>query len=208
MIRRKRASRRLRGMTLIELTLAMGVAGVVAVATASMLSAVSLASEGADDTRALIARQASLRSRLSAAVRSATHVLHQDGSTLLLWMGDTRQNGTPDLSEMRLLTVDGGTLRCDVPGFDPALDSTQVQVQDAGFTLSDDFSGVPATIQAMTHVQTETWAQGVDTITWSLDNVAATEAKLVSFRVSLSDGQGGKQATQTLIGAGSLRQAW
>lgn len=191
-----------RGMTLVELLLAMAITSIVAMAAAGMLSAVSYGSHERSDLRAMIVRQEMIAIRMSAAIRAAREVLLCNDTTLILWITDANHDGKPQVSEVRWIEFAQG---------DHEISSTRI-AWPAGFTdeqkTAADKDYVPGASRdtqhtGMTaHVVHERWASEVEGWDLTPSHAVLTQCTLLSFRVTFADGQ---QQSQTMIGAAALR---
>ncbi len=175
-----------RGMTLIELLLAMMITAMVGAAIAGMLAAVSYGTDSSKDIRSLVARNKALSARVSAAIRGSKMVLDQGDNYLVLWMNDDDDNGVPSLLELRRINFDPGTGELssytapdDAADVSYALDDDFVVITDA--LMGDDLAGTAS-------FPKELWAKRVNSWTLALDNPDPQSARLVSYLIELSAG--------------------
>jgi hypothetical protein len=188
----------------VELLLASAVSGVVALATAAMLGAVSYGTRDGRDLRTLLVRQATTRARLDAATRSAVMVLDHSDNHVLLWMGDTRENDSPDLSELMLIEWNSSPreLQSRAASFPASYTQDQVEAADATYSTDDDFGAIIRNLKAGSLFPAQTWCKGVTQVRFDLDNETEPQAaRLVSYRVGTTSGR----VTDVLAGAGALR---
>ena len=195
-------SPRSRGMTLVELLLAMAITSIVAMAAAGMLSAVSYGSSERSDLRAMIVRQEMIAVRLSAAIRAARQVLVCNDTTLILWITDANHDNKPQVSEVRWIEFDAAAdeitnTHITWPG---AFNDEQKTAADkdyvAGLSRDTQHTGMSA------YVVHERWASDVHSWELTPSHAVLTQCTLVSFRVTFADSQ---EQTQTMIGAAALR---
>ncbi len=99
-----------RGLTLIELMLALAITAMVAAAISGMLTAISTGEHLRRDNRSFIMRAHAAKTRLGAYVAKSRCVLDANGGDTVLWLEDSRGSGTVHASEIRWLifnSVDG-----------------------------------------------------------------------------------------------------
>lgn len=192
---RRRAACRRRGLTLLELLLALSGMALIGSAIASMLVAVTYGTDTDKDMRTLVTKQMTLRARISAAIRESTMVLERGDGYLYLWVHDTDESGNPNLDELLLFEFDAGTQTFstyrapDAPSANPEYDlASSFTAQTVGVRGNADF---PAT----------RWASGVTGFETTLDNATVQDARLISFRLTLAAGEEEGLA----VGAAALR---
>ncbi|MBC8202594.1 MAG: prepilin-type N-terminal cleavage/methylation domain-containing protein [Planctomycetes bacterium] len=95
-----------RGLTLLEMILAIGITAIIGAAIASMMAAVSNGLTSRDDGRRTAVQLATTQVRLSAYIAPARCLLDKGDTTLTIWLDDARESGTVHASEIRWLTFD------------------------------------------------------------------------------------------------------
>ena len=103
-----------RGMSLLELMLALTVTALVAAAISGMMGALSAGVSSRRDGRSVMVRASAAESRLSAYVAPCRCILSADPTSLVLWLSDERESGTVHGAEVRWLLFDAGTGTLDV----------------------------------------------------------------------------------------------
>ena len=183
--------------TFVEMMLALAVTVLIGVAVSGMLVSVSYGTTSEAELRRVSTKSALLRLRLNAAVRSSRMVLDQGPEFLVLWMADTRENGKPNLSEIRRLELDAGDGRFwsnTAPAGLPAGDDTQ-------YNLSDDFDALTTALAGTANFPDELWATDVTDWVLTLDAASPQAAAVVSYRLTLQT----DDAVDTVSGAATLR---
>jgi type II secretory pathway pseudopilin PulG len=94
------------GFTILELTLASGVLGVLGLAVASVAVAMSNASEDSDNYYAAIQNGRSTLNRAQAVARKAKLVTALTADSIVFWTGDANGDGLINLDELLLVTYD------------------------------------------------------------------------------------------------------
>ena len=97
------------GFTLVEILLALGLTGLIAAGASTMLFSVSLGTTSEAEIRRTTVKEKVIGLRMSNALGASKMVLDHGTDYLVLWMGDQRDNGVPDLSELRRIERDGVT---------------------------------------------------------------------------------------------------
>lgn len=198
---------RSRGLTLVELLLALSVTAMIGAGVAAMMLLVSSGTTERTDLRALLVKEKSVAARLSAAVRSSLRVLDQGSDYVVLWIGDTRRDDQPNLSEIRLIErLSDGRLLCYSASFPDGWTDEQIATADTAYQLTDNFRTVTTALKSGSYFPSELWAQGVQSWTVVLDATPET-ARLLSYRMAMraGDGSSTRQPLDTLIGAIALR---
>lgn len=183
-----------RGLTLLELLLALAGTAVVGSAVAMMLTGVAYGTTADKDMRALITRQMSLRARLEAEIRESLIVLDAGSDYLILWSGDDDEDGLPSKAEIQVIE------------YDPVMDRVMRYapaplITDESYDLAADFRTTTNSYKGDTSFPAERWAERINSFAVSLDHLDPQSAKLISFRFGMSGGE----VPYTGIGAASIR---
>jgi hypothetical protein len=183
-----------RGLTLLELLLALAGTAVVGTAVAAMMAGVTYGTAVDKDMRTLITRQMALRARVEAEVRESLLLLDSGGDYMVLWSGDENNDGLPSKAEIQVIE------------YDPVMDRVMRYapaplIADVGYTLADDFRTETNSYKGDATFPGERWAEQVTSFTLTLDHIDPQSAKLVSFRFGMSGGE----VPYTGIGAAAIR---
>lgn len=103
-----------RGMSLLELMLALTVTALVAAAISGMMGAVSTGVSSRRDGRSVMVRASAAESRLSAYVSPSRCILDAGANSLVVWLKDERESNTVHGTEIRWLLFDAGAGTLDV----------------------------------------------------------------------------------------------
>ena len=98
-----------RGLTLLELMLALTITALVAGAIYGMLGAVSSGLMSNRDSRDIMVRANAAQTRIGAYIASSNAILAADAESIVLWLDDTRVSGTVHATEIRWLVFDDYT---------------------------------------------------------------------------------------------------
>jgi type II secretory pathway component PulJ len=177
--------------TLVELLLAVAICSVVAVTVLMMLDSIIAATGTQLDTRRANVRRQVAAERLGAQTRGAAMYLARGDAHLVLWTGDTRRNGLPDLSELRRIEWDAasGSVRSyEAPEtLDGAL--------DVMYGLDSDFSAITASAAGGASLPGRTLLGDVTAWELLLDDDDAQAARLLRLRVTIQSESGPETAT-------------
>ena len=80
-----------RGLSLLEMTIAIGITSIIGAAIAAMMAAASNSLSSKDDGRQSAIRLATTQVRLAAYIAPSRCILEKNSSQLTLWLEDSRQ---------------------------------------------------------------------------------------------------------------------
>ena len=183
-----------RGLTLVELMIALAVTGVIGAAMVGMVSAVSAGTDEATDMRGVTVERKRVSARVGAAVREASMVLDASATELVLWTRDLDDDGLPGVHEIERIEFNSAEGRLDRYAADPALASESYELSEDFLLLTDGWIGAEQMLQ-------EGWSTNVSALTWSLDDADPQAARLVSYRLTFTRGR----LSDEMIGAAGLR---
>lgn len=194
-----------RGVTLVELMLAVAVTGVVGLASGALLSAVHAGSNRQTDLRALVVRHKTISTRLGVALRSSRMVLYKDDTRALLWTTDRRVNTSPDLSELRLIESANDELVSYRVVFPPSWSQAQYLAAETTYQFSSSPTTMMNTVKNHAEVERVVWGRGISSMSLTLDvpDAKVQEARLIGYRLQLTNGN----LTDEAIGAAALRNS-
>ena len=183
-----------RGLTLLELLLALAGTAVIGSAVAAMLTGVAYGTATDKDMRSLITRQMALRARIEAEVRESRMLLDAGSDYLILWSSDADGDGLPSKAEIQVIE------------YDPVMDRVMRYapaplISDVGYALTDDFRTVTDGYKGDATFPSERWAEQITSFTITLDDLDPQSAKLVSFTFGMIGGE----VPYTGIGAATIR---
>jgi prepilin-type N-terminal cleavage/methylation domain-containing protein len=191
-------ARRCRGLTLVELMMALSITAMVAVAIGGMLSAVAYGTDADRDVRALVARGKMVSLRANAALRGSRMVLaagqDTDGTWAVLWQRDLDGNGEPSLLEIRRLDYDASA---------ETLDSytAPAAAADVLYSTGSDFEAITEALMGTAAFPAERWANDVADFDLALEFVNPRLSRTLSYRIDLTSGP----HTETSVGTVLLR---
>lgn len=182
------------GFTMVELVLALAITGMIGLAVSSMLVSVSYGTTSQADLRRASVKEKVIALRMNLAISSSKMVLDQGVDYLILWMGDQRQNGLPDLSEIRRIDRDSTTLELWSYAAPPGLadaDNTQ-------YGFANDFETITAALAGTTNFPGEVWGTNVTAWTQTLNQTNPQAATIVGYSITMMANDVTGTATNTL----------
>jgi len=175
------APARRRGLTLLELVLALAGTALIGAAVAGMLTAVAYGTDADKDLRALVVRHQVLAGRVSAAIRGAEEVLAVTDAAVVIWVEDTDEDGLPSVHELRRIEHDADTER--LLAYDPT-----DAAADTAYAVDDDFAAITAQLVADGDMTATVWGTGVTAWAVSPDDPDPQAAALFTHTLELSEG--------------------
>ena len=138
-----------RGLTMLELILALIITAFVAAAISGMLGAVTSGVTMRRDNRSLMLRAHAAQTRLGAYISSARCLLDADDTSFVVWLSDSRQSGTVHASEIRWIQFDAAAGTFDVlyVKFPQAWSQAAKDLMDEEFSSSADWDAVLASYE-------------------------------------------------------------
>ena len=89
-----------RGLSLLEMTLAIGITAIIGAAIASMMAAAANSLTSKDDGRQSAIRVATTQIRLGAYIAPSRCILDKNNTTITLWLEDSTEGKTVHASEI------------------------------------------------------------------------------------------------------------
>lgn len=182
-----------RGLTLIELTLAMTVTMMVAAAIAAMLSAVATGVGSRNDTRSAMVRANAANARLGSYIMTSKCVLgvYPDNG-IALWLDDTRASNTVHATEIRWLLYDTVTQSLNVyfVKFPDEWAQAAKDLADVEFLLSANWITVLETYQTAGQIAVVPLVDALDAVTTVADTNTALDVRSLYFNLEMLSGSG------------------
>lgn len=176
-----------RGLSLLELLLAMSITAMVSAAIAGMLGAVSTGVGTRRDTRTVMVLANAAQSRLSAYVAPSQCILATDasGSDLVVWLNDSRQSGTVHATEIRwlLFDADAGTISVHYVDFPDEWTQAAKDIEDLEFASNTDWNLVLGHYQAKGQIASQPLIDGLQSLALSTDQAMAQTSRHVNYQL-------------------------
>ena len=175
--------RRLRGFTVLELTLGIAITAAVGLAVATMLFSASHGTSSQRGLRSALVSQQVAAQHLESALRASQMVLAKGDNHLVLWTGEEWANEIPNLSELIRIERDPSTneLHCyrAAAGL-AAEDDTQYELS------ATDFNAVTSALKGSANFPQQLWGTEVTDWTVALDTTNPQDAGFVGYRVTVT----------------------
>ena len=171
---------RCRGVTLVELMLAMTITAIIGLTVSAMLAAASYGTSSSRDLRELVVRSKTLGSRINAAIQQADRVLAIGDDFIVLWT-DADRDGEPSLHELRRLTFDSEQGRLTAA-------AAAADAPSTAWTLDDDFKAITDALMAGNDFPARVWASRVSHWQITPDASDPQAIRLISHRLTLTAG--------------------
>ncbi|MBT8485298.1 MAG: hypothetical protein KJO43_06945 [Phycisphaerae bacterium] len=169
-----------------EVLVSLTILSMVGAGVASMLTAVSQGTTAQTATQRVTVKRRVLTSRVDAALRSSCRVLAIGRDVVVLWTGDSRANGLPDLSELRRIEWRAGSGEMWMYAARPDLD----EKRDRTFTFDQNFETLTRIWRRSKYFPGQRW--GRDIVAWepSVDSNALGDVRLVRYDITVRNDDG------------------
>lgn len=194
---------RRRGLTLLELLLAVVVTSFVGLALSTAMTATARGITGAGNARSALQRAHAAYVRLRAYTDPGLCLLQHDPERgFVLWLNDSRPTGTVNLSEMRVFWVrpDEGLIVVERVAFPPEWPEALVETLDTVVPSASDFFAVMTDQRALGNTAEDTLVDGV--IAADLMHAEADPMQASRFRVRLTMDAGTQEVQPVLMALG------
>ena len=181
-----------RGMTLLELMLALVITAMIAGAISGMMDAVSIGVSTRRDSRATMVGASAAASRLSAYIAPSRCLLSAGGSDLALWLDDSRESDTIHATEIRWLLFDSGAGEISVHfvSFPSEWSQAAKDLEDNEYASDSNWNSVLAYYQSRGWTVAMPLVDGLDSISISTDKPGALDSRHVIFNLGFQTGEG------------------
>lgn len=196
-------SKKRRGLTLLELMIALIVTAIISGAIASMMSAVSIGVRTRRDSRRTIIASAGAAQRLAAYVSPSRAILDANSSSsiITLWAHDDRASETVHATEIRWLVLsEDDEVELWFVEFPTDWTDTQKDLADLEYASSMNWDTVLATYQAAGHAASYVLAEDVTSMTVVMTDKSALDARHIEFLIDFAT----SEETITLSCAGTI----
>ncbi len=181
-----------RGLSLLEMLLALSITALIAVGISSMISAVTSGVGTRRDLRTTMVRANAAQTRLAAYIVPCRTVLASNGSDLVLWLNDSRESDSVHATEIRwlLFDADQGAIDVHFVDFPDAWTQTAKDLADTEYSADADWDAV------LTQYQTNGWvtavrlADGLDSAWVSTDAAVPMDSRHIIFELGFQTDDG------------------
>ncbi len=187
-----------RGLTLVELMIAMTITSIIAAAVAAMIHTTAYGISSQDQLRTLMVAHELAEVRISPALRGSTMVLAEGDDYVVLWTYDRRDVDSPNLSELHRIEIDRDENELRSYKAPAGL----AEAQDTRYDLvATDFGSVTAGLRDTAEFPRELWAGDVTDLAFSFNTDDPRNSTFIGYRIEITvDGQ-----TETAVGGTAPR---
>lgn len=181
-----------RGLTLIELMLALAVTTMVAGAMSGMVAAVSTGVMDRQDTRTLMIRASGADSKLAAYIGPARAIWSVSSDTVALWLNDNRPGGTIHATEVRwfVFDADAGTLEVHYVKFPSDWTQTACDLSDVEYPKSASSATMYTKYRQAGYMASLRLLDGVEGFAVTTNENAALDSTRINFQLSFTGSDG------------------
>ena len=176
-----------RGLSLLEMLLAIGITSLIGVAIASMIAAVSNSLTSKDDGRNTAIRLATTQVRLGAYIAPSKCILDKSSSHIVLWFEDSRESNTAHASEIRWIMYKDtiNTLSVLFVDFPDEWSQEMIDSVDVECTSSTNYLSLLASLQSSNLIGSIPLVDLMESCVFWINDQNPTEATQVTIRFSL-----------------------
>lgn len=187
-MRRMRIRTIRRGLSLLELMLALTVTALVAAAISGMMGAVTTGVSSRRDSRTVMVRASAAESRLSAYVAPSRCILDAEVAALVLWLNDDRESDTVHATEIRWLLFDSGSgcLNMYYVSFPAGWTQVAKDLEDKEYLLGTDWMAVLDTFATKGWIAGFTLVDGLESLTIEVDQANPLAASHVAITMNFT----------------------
>ena len=185
-----------KGLTVVELMIALAITSMVALTLATVLTAASRTMGGASSARSALQRIHAAHVRMRTYTDAALTVLTHDADQgIALWQHDQRPGGRINLTELRIFWFDdiNETITVERVVFPDDWTEEMINAADSEIPPFSDFFTVMASQRALGYTETSTLASGFLPVGLTYNNATPAESNRLTLSGQFDDGAGGKQ---------------
>jgi type II secretory pathway pseudopilin PulG len=181
-----------RGLSLLEMVLAIGITSIISAAIASMMAASTNSLTSKNDGRQSSIRLATTQARLSAYIAPSLCILDKGPSLLTLWLEDSRESNTVHVSEIRWIKFDEelNILTTEFVDFPDTWSQTMLDASDIECNALTDYEGLLAALRMDDLINSVTLIDGMDSCGFWMNNSIPIDATRVCIRFSFESEYG------------------
>ncbi len=199
-----------RGMTLLELLIALAITAMVSLAIAAVTTSIARGMESMHTARSALQRTVAAHTRLRAYMGTALCVLDADPQKgFAIWLGDTRANGRVNLSELRVFWFDpeslDGDLTVEWAEFPEDWDDQALAAADLELTGVDDYFDSMATLRSAGHTGTAILADEVRSFSVAHEGASLQDASRIRMEMGIDTGEAEPREILMAFGLSSHR---
>lgn len=181
-----------RGLSLLEMTLAIGITSIIGAAIASMMAAAANSLASKDDGRQSAIRLATTQVRLGAYIAPSRCLLANSNSHITLWFEDTNESRTVHASEIRWIHFDEQTSLLTVKFINFPDEWSQSMIDEANIECDSltNYELLLASFETTGLVDSIPLVDAIQSCNFWINNTIPIEATQISIRFSLQSNIG------------------
>lgn len=193
-----------RGLTLLELILALSITAIIAAAIAGMMQTVTTGVMTRRGNREAMIRANAAQSRLAAYVTSSRSLLHVGDDDVVLWLGDYRRSDSVHASEIRWVRFDAdrSTIVVDFVDFPSEWSDVAIALEDGEYASNAAWDSIRDQYAARGWVSTFTLVDEVASLQVETDTTYPLTARHVSFSIEFTT----EESVLPIISAATIRE--
>lgn len=178
----KRCRRRCaRGLSLVEVIMALAIAAMISAGVSSLLFAVANGTQDRQEVRRRNVKAEVLATRIDGAIRASAMLLGRDNRAIVFWVSDSRENQVVNLSELLRIEYDASAKQiraCRAP-------ADLAEAADIAYNLkTTDFLAVTASLSGSSTFPRQIWGQDISG--WDTGpNRPTQETRLIYYGMTL-----------------------
>ncbi len=176
-----------RGLTLLEMTLAIGITSVIGAAIASMMAAATNSIASKDDGRQSAIRLATTQVRLGAYIAPSRCILDKRTTQLTLWFDDSTESQTVHATEIRWIQFDEASRQLSVKfvDFPEEWSQSMIDAENIECNSLTDFELLLETFETNSLITSIPLVDSIHSCSFWINNFIPTDATQISVRFSL-----------------------
>ena len=174
-----------RGLSLMELVLALGATGFLGLAIAAMLQAVAYGSQSADGLQALATRHQVAAARVGTALRSARQIVRATPTELTIWYDDLNADGVVDSTELMWLRYIGADRELRMERADLSAPGVFGVPVEPGPMVNYPF--IRWGFDFVNWLESVVWTRDATAFSYTLDHADPLLATLITFTITLEE---------------------
>ena len=180
-----------RGLSLLEMTLAISITAVIGAAIASMMAAATNSLSSKDDGRQSAIRLATTQIRLSAYIAPSRCFLEKTNEQITLWLDDTNESKTINASEIRWIQFEESSNKLTVKFVDfPEWSQSMIDDADIECNSLTNYELLLSSFESSDFIDTIPLVDSMRSCKFWMNTIEPFEATQVSIRFSLESSFG------------------
>ncbi len=181
-----------RGLSLLEMTLAIGITAIIGAAIASMMAAAANSLTSKDDGRQSAIRVATTQIRLGAYIAPSRCILDKNNTTITLWLEDSTEGKTVHASEIRWIQFDDVTheLKVKLVNFPEEWSQSMIDASDIECDSLTNYELLFDSFESNGWIDSIPLVDSINSCNFWTDNSNPLEATHICIRFSLESTYG------------------